>query len=47
VNSYHPTVTLNLEPVTLVRHISSTPSRVEKSARHAVIKLVNDINHAL
>ncbi len=33
VNSYHPTVTLNLEPVTLVRHISSTPSRVEKTTR--------------
>lgn len=33
VNSYHPTVTLNLEPVTLVRHITSTPSRVEKTVR--------------
>jgi opacity protein-like surface antigen len=33
VNSYHPTVTLNLEPVTLVRHITSTPSRVEKTTR--------------
>jgi hypothetical protein len=46
-NSYYPTVALKLEPVTLVRHISSTPSRVEKTARHAVIKFVNDINHAL
>ena len=36
VNSYHPTVTLNLEPVTLVRHISSTPSRVEKTVRQFV-----------
>ena len=35
VNSYHPTVTLNLEPVTLVRHITSTPSRVEKTIRQA------------
>lgn len=35
VNSYHPTVTLNLEPVTLVRHITSTPSRVEKAFRQA------------
>lgn len=33
VNSYHPTVTLNLEPVTLVRHITSTPSRVEHTVR--------------
>ncbi len=33
VNSYHPTVTLNLEPVTLVRHVTSTPSRVEKTVR--------------
>jgi hypothetical protein len=36
VNSYHPTVVLNLEPVTLVRHISSTPSRVEKTVREFV-----------
>jgi len=36
VNSYHPTVTLNLEPVTLVRHISSTPARVEKTVRQFV-----------
>lgn len=33
VNSYHPTVTLNLEPVTLVRHITSTPARTEKTVR--------------
>ena len=33
VNSYHPTVTLNLEPVTLVRHITSTPARAEKTVR--------------
>lgn len=33
VNSYHPTVTLNLEPVTLVRHLTSTPSRVEHTVR--------------
>jgi hypothetical protein len=36
VNSYNPTVVLNLEPVTLVRHISSTPSRVEKTVREFV-----------
>ncbi len=33
VNSYHPTGTLNLEPVTLVRHITSTPARTEKTVR--------------
>jgi hypothetical protein len=36
VNSYHPTVTLNLEPVTLVRHITSTPARTEKAVRQFV-----------
>ena len=36
VNSYHPTVTLNLEPVTLVRHITSTPARTEKVVRQFV-----------
>ena len=39
VNSYHPTVTLNLEPVTLVRHITSTPSRVE----HTVRQFIKDV----
>ncbi len=36
VNSYHPTVTLNLEPVTLIRHITSTPARTEKVVRQFV-----------
>ncbi|MEY4572006.1 MAG: hypothetical protein RLZ10_1224 [Bacteroidota bacterium] len=46
-NSYYPTLAIDVEPVTLVRHLTSTPARAEKTFRLAFNKLVRDIDHTL
>jgi hypothetical protein len=35
-NSYYPTVTLTVDPMTLVRNTMSTPARAEKTVRQFV-----------
>jgi hypothetical protein len=46
-NSFYPTVAVSVDPATLFRNTLSTPSRFEKTTRRAVVKFVNDLNHAL
>lgn len=46
-NSIYPTLAIDLEPVTLVRHLTSTPARTEKTVRRVVVNAFNYINHAL
>jgi hypothetical protein len=45
-NSFYPTVAVSVDPATLFRNTLSTPSRFEKTTRRAVVKFVNDLNHA-
>lgn len=46
-NDWSPVLRTRIEPNTVVRNVVSVPLKVEKTARRVVIKLVNDINHAL
>ena len=46
-HDWSPVLRTRIEPNTVVRNVVSVPLKVEKTARRVVIKLVNDINHAL